>query len=63
MLHSKFWDIGFATEVAKYCLDIGFKHFRLSEIVALTAQANTASQKVMDKIGLRFDEAPVIPVM
>ena len=56
MIHKHFWRRGFATEVVQYCLELGFNQFKFQEIVALTTPANIASQKVITKLGLTFDE-------
>lgn len=60
MLHSKFWNNGLATEIAQYSLEVGQKQFGFDEIIALAAPSNIASQKVMQKIGLSFDDQTVL---
>ncbi len=47
----KFWGKGFATEAASACLQFGFGKLDFREIIALTDLENTASQKVLEKIG------------
>ncbi len=47
------WGRGFATEAAVAALDHGFKHIGLARIVAVTDPRNLASQRVLQKIGLR----------
>jgi RimJ/RimL family protein N-acetyltransferase len=47
---------GLATEAARACLDFGFNNLGLSEIVAFTVPDNTASRRVMDKLGMAYDE-------
>jgi RimJ/RimL family protein N-acetyltransferase len=47
----KTWGKGFATEAAGACLRFGFENFGFREIIALTDLENTASQKVLEKIG------------
>ncbi|GAB4523310.1 MAG: GNAT family N-acetyltransferase [Roseibium sp.] len=49
------WGLGFAREAASAWLRFGFETIGLSEIVAFTIPANTASQKVMERIGMRRD--------
>ena len=51
LLARKFWEKGFATEAAKGCLRFGFEKLGFHEIIALTDLENTASQKVLEKIG------------
>lgn len=51
------WGQGFATEAARAALDFGFERLGLDEIVAVTVPANTPSRRVMERLGLRRDEA------
>lgn len=50
-LARKYWRRGFATEAAGACLQFGFEKLGFREIIALTDLENTASQKVLEKIG------------
>ena len=45
------WGKGYATEIAGAAADYGFKKLGFREIIALTDVENTASQKVLEKIG------------
>lgn len=45
------WGKGFATEAAKASLDYGFEKLGFREIIAITDLENTASQRVLEKIG------------
>ena len=47
------WGRGLATEAAVAALDHGFRELRLDPIVAVSDPDNTASHKVLHKIGLR----------
>lgn len=47
------WNRGLATEGAKACLDYGFNHLTLTEIIAITPLLNIQSQRVMEKIGMK----------
>ena len=49
------WNKGYATESAKACLDYGFEHLGLQEIVGRVMKENKASIQVLVKIGLRYD--------
>lgn len=49
------WGQGLATEAARASLRYGFERAGLDTILALAEPANTASRRVMDKIGLRFE--------
>jgi RimJ/RimL family protein N-acetyltransferase len=47
------WNQGFATEAAKACLDYGFADLGLTKVYSFTSVHNQASERVMQKIGLR----------
>jgi RimJ/RimL family protein N-acetyltransferase len=47
-----FWGRGFATEAVRGMLDWGARSFGLTEVIATTAPANTASHAVLRKAGL-----------
>lgn len=47
------WHRGYATEAARAAVRFGFEQLGLGEIVSFTAQANRASQAVMDRLGMR----------
>lgn len=47
------WGRGIATEAARAVLDHGFRVLALDPIVAVAHPENTASQRVLEKIGLR----------
>ena len=49
----KYWGQGYATEGARFCLELGFKT-GLKEIVAQTAVQNTPSRKVMERLGMTY---------
>ncbi|HEX9960992.1 MAG TPA: GNAT family N-acetyltransferase [Pyrinomonadaceae bacterium] len=46
-----FWGKGFATEAARACLNYGFGKLDFREIIAITDLENTASRRVLEKIG------------
>lgn len=50
----QYWNIGFATESAKACLEYGFNELDLEEIVGRAMKENLASIRVLEKIGLRY---------
>lgn len=50
----KYWNQGFATEAAIKCLEIGFKEFKMKEIVGRAMKGNIASIKVLEKIGMKY---------
>ncbi len=49
---------GYATEAAAALIAYGFGEMRLQRIVATTEHANTASQAVMSRLGMRLDRNP-----
>ena len=60
------WNKGYATEGAAAALRYAFRTLHIAEIVAFTAQGNSRSRRVMEKLGMRHDSAgdfnhPLIP--
>jgi len=53
-LAKAFWGKGYATEGAAACLDYGFNTLGLSEINSFTAVTNKRSERVMQKIGMKY---------
>lgn len=49
------WGQGYATEAARAALAHGFGPLGLLEIVAFAVSGNTASRRVMERIGMRHD--------
>lgn len=49
---------GCATEVAQLLIDALFSQFNLKRIIATTAYDNIASQRVMEKAGMRLEKNP-----
>ncbi len=64
-LMQKDWGKGYATEAAQHTLDYGFKTLNLSLIMARAHIENTASSRILEKIGMTFigedvvDDCPV----
>ena len=54
-LASKHWNQGYATEGAKAVLHYAFTQIGLDEVVSFTVVNNLASQRVMEKIGLKHN--------
>lgn len=52
-----FWGHGYATEAAGAAIAFAFQELDLAEIVSFTAQANTRSCRVMERLGMRRDPA------
>ncbi len=49
------WGKGTATEAAKAALGFGFRQLGLTRIVAVVDPDNLASQRVIEKLGLRYE--------
>lgn len=56
LLDEPYWNRGLATEIARACLRFGFEQRNFPRIVAMTRHANVRSQKVLQKIGMRFEK-------
>ncbi len=56
LLSKPYWGMGLATESAIAGLDYGFKMLKIPQIIGIVHPANIASQKVLEKIGLTFQE-------
>lgn len=54
-LGSNFWGKGYAADAAAAVLEIGFKKFKLKEIVSFTIPQNLRSRLVMERLGLAQD--------
>ena len=50
-----YWNQGFATEMAQASLEVGFGQLGLPEIGSWTLPINLASQRVMEKLGFRYE--------
>ena len=51
-----FWGKGLATESVEAVLKFGFETLKLKKIVGLAIPENTASVRVMEKMGFRFEK-------
>jgi RimJ/RimL family protein N-acetyltransferase len=66
-IRSEHWGHGYAPEAARECLRYAFGELELDEVISFTAESNTKSRRVMEKLGLERDEAgdfehPAVPV-
>jgi ribosomal-protein-alanine N-acetyltransferase len=52
---SEHWGHGFATEIARASLEAGFEQLNFPEIACWTLPINRASQRVMEKLGFRYE--------
>lgn len=53
-LNKKFWNKGFATELAKGLIKWGFEHIKVNKFVAFIKSENDRSRKVLQKLGMRY---------
>jgi RimJ/RimL family protein N-acetyltransferase len=53
-LKKEVWGKGYATEGAAACLDYGFTCLGFKDVYSFTADVNTPSSRVMEKIGMNF---------
>jgi RimJ/RimL family protein N-acetyltransferase len=51
-LGSQHWGQGFATEAAHGAMAFAFTHANVEKLVSMTSLANTASERVMQKLGM-----------
>ncbi|HLA95548.1 MAG TPA: GNAT family N-acetyltransferase [Pyrinomonadaceae bacterium] len=49
------WGLGIGTESARGWLDFGFNKAGLERIVAVAHTENTASRRIMEKLGMRYE--------
>lgn len=52
---SDYWSQGFATEMGHAALELGFDRLGFPEIASWTLPINLASQRVMEKLGFRYE--------
>lgn len=52
----EYWGVGIATEAARAILNYGFDNLQLSRIIAIAMKENTASIRVMEKVGMQFEK-------
>lgn len=53
-LHTKYWNKGYATELAKALIGYGFTKLSLPKIVAIVHPENNRSRRVMEKAGMSY---------
>jgi ribosomal-protein-alanine N-acetyltransferase len=56
LLDKAFWNMGLATEASLESLKFGFLELGLERIVAIARPENIASQRVMQKVGMKSDK-------
>jgi len=55
-LAKPYWRQGLASEAARACLRYGFEELQLERIYALADPGNTASHRVMERVGMSHDK-------
>lgn len=55
LIEREFWNQGFASEAARVVLKLGFEKYNFQRLVSIIAPQNTASIRVAEKIGMRFE--------
>lgn len=56
-LATEYWGKGYASEAARASLQYGFDHVGLEEIVSFCVAKNYRSRAVMERVGMKRDEA------
>lgn len=52
----RYWNNGFAREAAAACMSYGWTKVGLERLIAITAQQNTSSIRLLQKLGLHFEK-------
>lgn len=55
-LFKKYWNKGYATEASHLALQYGFRRLGLDSIIARAVKENVASLRVIDKLGLEYEQ-------
>ncbi|MDX1391185.1 MAG: GNAT family N-acetyltransferase [Rheinheimera sp.] len=55
------WGNGYAYEAAAAIMHFGYQKLQLKRIVGLTRAGNTASIKILNRLGLRFEKVVQLP--
>ncbi len=53
-LHTKYWNRGYATELAKALIEYGFNKLSLPKIIAAVRPENERSRRVLEKVGMSY---------
>ena len=54
-----YWGLGIGTEAAKGWMAYGFNTAGLERIVAIAVEENTASRRIMEKLGMRYEKTEI----
>lgn len=55
LLHVEYWGQGLASEAARASLRYAFEELRLTKVVAVTRPEHTASRRVLERVGMRYE--------
>lgn len=58
-LGSRYWGQGLATEAASAAIKYGFEQFNLPYVLGIVERANTASVRVLEKVGMRHERTTI----
>jgi ribosomal-protein-alanine N-acetyltransferase len=56
LLAKAYWNQGLASEAARASLRYGFEELKLERVVAFAVAGNRASTRVMEKVGMQFEQ-------
>jgi RimJ/RimL family protein N-acetyltransferase len=60
-LHPDWWGQGFGTEISTALLRFGFQKLHLHRLLATCDPRNTASKRVLEKIGMVYERDSITP--
>jgi len=60
IIHKDYWGKGYATEAAKEVLNFALETLGIKKVIATCDYRNIASIKVMEKIGMKFDNGDML---
>jgi [ribosomal protein S5]-alanine N-acetyltransferase len=58
-LDSRLWGKGLATEAAAAAIQYGFEQFKFAYFLGIVERANTASVRVLEKLGMQYERETV----
>ncbi len=58
-LDSRYWGQGLATEAASAAIKYGFEQFNLPYVLGIVERVNSASVRVLEKVGMRYERVTI----
>jgi [ribosomal protein S5]-alanine N-acetyltransferase len=58
-IDSRYWGQGLATEAASAAIKYGCEQFKLPYIIGIVERANSASVRVLEKVGMRYERVTI----